>query len=148
MDSFSFLQHPVHQRSLEILQRCKEEKYSKAAHPPKPCVVPSTWKWKSRAFLRVACRLHGQHDFHSPFLRLECFLLKLVIYLFFNVGDCPVGYGHHIVNYLDCYHWIGFYFLSLKYQIHITKMNSTFFLFALWKFYWNVIKVKLKRTIW
>uniref|UniRef100_A0A8C6KY96 Myosin IXA n=1 Tax=Nothobranchius furzeri TaxID=105023 RepID=A0A8C6KY96_NOTFU len=31
VDSFSFLQHPVHQRSLEILQRCKEEKYSKAA---------------------------------------------------------------------------------------------------------------------
>uniref|UniRef100_A0A673CVH5 Myosin IXAa n=1 Tax=Sphaeramia orbicularis TaxID=375764 RepID=A0A673CVH5_9TELE len=30
VDSFSFLQHPVHQRSLEILQRCKEEKYSKA----------------------------------------------------------------------------------------------------------------------
>ncbi|XP_040131491.1 unconventional myosin-IXa isoform X3 [Ictidomys tridecemlineatus] len=28
MDSFSFLQHPVHQRSLEILQRCKEEKYN------------------------------------------------------------------------------------------------------------------------
>ncbi|XP_024617503.1 unconventional myosin-IXa isoform X4 [Neophocaena asiaeorientalis asiaeorientalis] len=27
MDSISFLQHPVHQRSLEILQRCKEEKY-------------------------------------------------------------------------------------------------------------------------
>uniref|UniRef100_A0A8I3S6R5 Myosin IXA n=2 Tax=Canis lupus familiaris TaxID=9615 RepID=A0A8I3S6R5_CANLF len=35
MDSFSFLQHPVHQRSLEILQRCKEEKYSKAANPDK-----------------------------------------------------------------------------------------------------------------
>lgn len=32
VDSFSFLQHPVHQRSLEILQRCKEEKYSKAAY--------------------------------------------------------------------------------------------------------------------
>lgn len=32
VDSFSFLQHPVHQRSLEILQRCKEEKYSKAAN--------------------------------------------------------------------------------------------------------------------
>lgn len=31
VDSFSFLQHPVHQRSLEILQRCKEDKYSKAA---------------------------------------------------------------------------------------------------------------------
>uniref|UniRef100_A0A673CZI7 Myosin IXAa n=1 Tax=Sphaeramia orbicularis TaxID=375764 RepID=A0A673CZI7_9TELE len=31
VDSFSFLQHPVHQRSLEILQRCKEEKYSKAS---------------------------------------------------------------------------------------------------------------------
>uniref|UniRef100_A0A3P9LL37 Myosin IXAa n=1 Tax=Oryzias latipes TaxID=8090 RepID=A0A3P9LL37_ORYLA len=28
LDSFSFLQHPVHQRSLEILQRCKEEKHS------------------------------------------------------------------------------------------------------------------------
>ncbi|XP_054633613.1 unconventional myosin-IXa-like isoform X7 [Dunckerocampus dactyliophorus] len=28
VDSFSFLQHPVHQRSLEILQRCKDEKYS------------------------------------------------------------------------------------------------------------------------
>ncbi|XP_063737565.1 LOW QUALITY PROTEIN: unconventional myosin-IXAa [Eleginops maclovinus] len=28
VDSFSFLQHPVHQRSLEILQRCKEEKHS------------------------------------------------------------------------------------------------------------------------
>ncbi|XP_073320584.1 unconventional myosin-IXAa isoform X3 [Pagrus major] len=28
VDSFSFLQHPVHQRSLEILQRCKEEKYT------------------------------------------------------------------------------------------------------------------------
>jgi hypothetical protein len=39
MDSFSFLQHPVHQRSLEILQRCKEEKYSKAANPDKLCVV-------------------------------------------------------------------------------------------------------------
>ncbi|KAI5101352.1 unconventional myosin-IXa isoform X12, partial [Silurus meridionalis] len=33
VDSFSFLHHPVHQRSLEILQRCKEEKYSKAAFP-------------------------------------------------------------------------------------------------------------------
>lgn len=29
VDSFSFLHHPVHQRSLEILQRCKDEKYSK-----------------------------------------------------------------------------------------------------------------------
>uniref|UniRef100_A0A671QSZ3 Unconventional myosin-IXa-like n=1 Tax=Sinocyclocheilus anshuiensis TaxID=1608454 RepID=A0A671QSZ3_9TELE len=28
VDSFSFLHHPVHQRSLEILQRCKEEKYN------------------------------------------------------------------------------------------------------------------------
>uniref|UniRef100_A0A669P348 Myosin IXA n=1 Tax=Phasianus colchicus TaxID=9054 RepID=A0A669P348_PHACC len=34
VDSFSFLHHPVHQRSLEILQRCKEEKYSKAPIPP------------------------------------------------------------------------------------------------------------------
>ncbi|XP_035520725.1 unconventional myosin-IXAa-like [Morone saxatilis] len=28
VDSFSFLHHPVHQRSLEILQRCKDERYS------------------------------------------------------------------------------------------------------------------------
>ncbi|CAL8352353.1 unnamed protein product [Merluccius merluccius] len=34
-DSFSFLQHPVHQRSLEILQRCKEEKYSGARRSPR-----------------------------------------------------------------------------------------------------------------
>lgn len=37
VDSFSFLHHPVHQRSLEILQRCKEEKYSKAP----PLTLPS-----------------------------------------------------------------------------------------------------------
>ncbi|XP_069899068.1 unconventional myosin-IXa isoform X3 [Dipodomys merriami] len=35
MDSFSFLQHPVHQRSLEILQRCKEEKYSITRKSPR-----------------------------------------------------------------------------------------------------------------
>ncbi|XP_067091256.1 unconventional myosin-IXAb [Osmerus mordax] len=28
VDSFSFLHHPVHQRSLEILQRCKDEKHN------------------------------------------------------------------------------------------------------------------------
>ncbi|KAJ7311405.1 hypothetical protein JRQ81_007032 [Phrynocephalus forsythii] len=35
VDSFSFLHHPVHQRSLEILQRCKEEKYSLARKCPR-----------------------------------------------------------------------------------------------------------------
>ncbi|XP_064013261.1 unconventional myosin-IXa isoform X2 [Pogoniulus pusillus] len=35
VDSFSFLHHPVHQRSLEILQRCKEEKYSIARKSPR-----------------------------------------------------------------------------------------------------------------
>ncbi|XP_072837945.2 unconventional myosin-IXa isoform X2 [Pogona vitticeps] len=35
VDSFSFLHHPVHQRSLEILQRCKEEKYSIARKCPR-----------------------------------------------------------------------------------------------------------------
>uniref|UniRef100_A0A3Q2TDS2 Myosin IXA n=1 Tax=Fundulus heteroclitus TaxID=8078 RepID=A0A3Q2TDS2_FUNHE len=35
MDSFSFLQHPVHQRSLEILQRCKEEKHSMTRKTPR-----------------------------------------------------------------------------------------------------------------
>ncbi|XP_049453466.1 unconventional myosin-IXAa isoform X7 [Epinephelus fuscoguttatus] len=35
VDSFSFLQHPVHQRSLEILQRCKEEKYSVTRKSPR-----------------------------------------------------------------------------------------------------------------
>ncbi|XP_037547575.1 unconventional myosin-IXAa isoform X2 [Nematolebias whitei] len=35
VDSFSFLQHPVHQRSLEILQRCKEENYSMTRKSPR-----------------------------------------------------------------------------------------------------------------
>ncbi|XP_053368697.1 unconventional myosin-IXAa isoform X3 [Clarias gariepinus] len=35
VDSFSFLHHPVHQRSLEILQRCKEEKYSVSRRTPR-----------------------------------------------------------------------------------------------------------------
>uniref|UniRef100_A0A8B9L3A6 Myosin IXA n=1 Tax=Astyanax mexicanus TaxID=7994 RepID=A0A8B9L3A6_ASTMX len=42
VDSFSFLHHPVHQRSLEILQRCKEEKYSKAAFPLSFLLTPCT----------------------------------------------------------------------------------------------------------
>uniref|UniRef100_A0A673AH63 Myosin IXAb n=1 Tax=Sphaeramia orbicularis TaxID=375764 RepID=A0A673AH63_9TELE len=35
VDSFSFLHHPVHQRSLEILQRCKDEKYSMNRKSPR-----------------------------------------------------------------------------------------------------------------
>ncbi|XP_051917917.1 unconventional myosin-IXAb isoform X2 [Hippocampus zosterae] len=35
VDSFSFLHHPVHQRSLEILQRCKDEKYSISRKNPR-----------------------------------------------------------------------------------------------------------------
>ncbi|XP_018621037.2 unconventional myosin-IXa-like isoform X2 [Scleropages formosus] len=35
VDTFSFLLHPVHQRSLEILQRCKEEKHSIARKSPR-----------------------------------------------------------------------------------------------------------------
>ncbi|XP_028294897.1 unconventional myosin-IXAa isoform X3 [Gouania willdenowi] len=35
VDSFSFLQHPVHQRSLEILQRCKEEKHTVNRRSPR-----------------------------------------------------------------------------------------------------------------
>ncbi|XP_074152277.1 unconventional myosin-IXa isoform X12 [Sminthopsis crassicaudata] len=35
VDSFSFLHHPVHQRSLEILQRCKEEKYNITRKSPR-----------------------------------------------------------------------------------------------------------------
>ncbi|XP_076879856.1 unconventional myosin-IXAa isoform X2 [Brachyhypopomus gauderio] len=35
VDSFSFLHHPVHQRSLEILQRCKEEKNSMSRRGPR-----------------------------------------------------------------------------------------------------------------
>lgn len=42
VDSFSFLHHPVHQRSLEILQRCKEEKYSKAPPPALPSDITLT----------------------------------------------------------------------------------------------------------
>ncbi|XP_017160751.1 unconventional myosin-IXa-like isoform X9 [Poecilia reticulata] len=35
VDNFSFIHHPVHQRSLEILQRCKDEKYSIARKNPR-----------------------------------------------------------------------------------------------------------------
>ncbi|XP_048828335.1 unconventional myosin-IXAb-like isoform X3 [Brienomyrus brachyistius] len=35
VDNFSFLLHPVHQRSLEILQRCKEERHSIARKSPR-----------------------------------------------------------------------------------------------------------------
>ncbi|XP_035388046.1 unconventional myosin-IXAa isoform X3 [Electrophorus electricus] len=35
VDSFSFLHHPVHQRSLEILQRCKEERNSMSRRIPR-----------------------------------------------------------------------------------------------------------------
>ncbi|KAL0967924.1 hypothetical protein UPYG_G00259890 [Umbra pygmaea] len=35
VDSFSFLHHPVHQRSLEILQRCKDEKYNITRKTPR-----------------------------------------------------------------------------------------------------------------
>ncbi|MFT7814429.1 unconventional myosin-IXa-like isoform X3 [Arapaima gigas] len=35
VDTFSFLLHPVHQRSLEILQRCKEEKHNIARKSPR-----------------------------------------------------------------------------------------------------------------
>ncbi|KAM6973365.1 unconventional myosin-IXAb [Aplochiton taeniatus] len=35
VDSFSFLHHPVHQRSLEILQRCKDEKYNLTRKNPR-----------------------------------------------------------------------------------------------------------------
>ncbi|CAB1323574.1 unnamed protein product [Coregonus sp. 'balchen'] len=40
VDSFSFLHHPVHQRSLEILQRCKDEKYSKKL--PQSSLLPNS----------------------------------------------------------------------------------------------------------
>ncbi|KAM8861780.1 unconventional myosin-IXAa-like isoform 1-T1 [Synchiropus picturatus] len=35
IDNFSFLHHPVHQRSLEILQRCKDESYSISRKNPR-----------------------------------------------------------------------------------------------------------------
>nr|XP_023693952.1 unconventional myosin-IXa-like [Paramormyrops kingsleyae] len=35
VDNFSFLLHPVHQRSLEILQRCKEERHSIGRKSPR-----------------------------------------------------------------------------------------------------------------
>uniref|UniRef100_A0A4W5P6G8 Myosin IXAb n=1 Tax=Hucho hucho TaxID=62062 RepID=A0A4W5P6G8_9TELE len=42
VDSFSFLHHPVHQRSLEILQRCKDEKYSKKLQVPQSSLLPNS----------------------------------------------------------------------------------------------------------
>ncbi|XP_007231906.3 unconventional myosin-IXAa isoform X4 [Astyanax mexicanus] len=42
VDSFSFLHHPVHQRSLEILQRCKEEKYTVCVGTAQPACSSSS----------------------------------------------------------------------------------------------------------
>nr|XP_055048049.1 unconventional myosin-IXAb isoform X2 [Misgurnus anguillicaudatus] len=36
VDSFSFLHHPVHQRSLEILQRCKDDRYNSCINRKMP----------------------------------------------------------------------------------------------------------------
>lgn len=63
VDSFSFLQHPVHQRSLEILQRCKEEKHSKAANTT---ITPPTFMsdydlWRDEA---------NQHQHNCTVLQL------------------------------------------------------------------------------
>uniref|UniRef100_A0A8C5AM21 Myosin IXA n=1 Tax=Gadus morhua TaxID=8049 RepID=A0A8C5AM21_GADMO len=49
-DSFSFLQHPVHQRSLEILQRCKDEKRNKN-YKPKPLLPKHLLDVKSLKYL-------------------------------------------------------------------------------------------------
>lgn len=75
VDSFSFLHHPVHQRSLEILQRCQEEKYSKAISHPSLTWHPSSRKWKPGAWghlvqtprppgKQVACRVE---ESRAPF---------------------------------------------------------------------------------
>uniref|UniRef100_A0A673N633 Unconventional myosin-IXa-like n=1 Tax=Sinocyclocheilus rhinocerous TaxID=307959 RepID=A0A673N633_9TELE len=49
VDSFSFLHHPVHQRSLEILQRCKEEKYSVNRRNPQHLTYDHHPGWNGRA---------------------------------------------------------------------------------------------------
>uniref|UniRef100_A0A8C1W102 Myosin IXAa n=1 Tax=Cyprinus carpio TaxID=7962 RepID=A0A8C1W102_CYPCA len=48
VDSFSFLHHPVHQRSLEILQRCKEEKYSVNRKNPQHLTYDHHPGWNGR----------------------------------------------------------------------------------------------------
>ncbi|XP_051503721.1 unconventional myosin-IXAa [Myxocyprinus asiaticus] len=50
VDSFSFLHHPVHQRSLEILQRCKEEKYS--VNRKSPCMPLSDLQGSNALYQR------------------------------------------------------------------------------------------------
>uniref|UniRef100_A0A4W3HZ27 Myosin IXAa n=1 Tax=Callorhinchus milii TaxID=7868 RepID=A0A4W3HZ27_CALMI len=68
VDSFSFLHHPVHQRSLEILQRCKEEKYSKAPNPTILSDIPHNcsnelhgMSWNGRTGVQAA-RLSSSHS--------------------------------------------------------------------------------------
>ncbi|NXN08484.1 MYO9A protein, partial [Indicator maculatus] len=67
VDSFSFLHHPVHQRSLEILQRCKEEKYSIARKSPRTPLSDlqgaNTIQERSQrdAFGGWPCRLGSRH---------------------------------------------------------------------------------------
>lgn len=72
MDSFSFLQHPVHQRSLEILQRCKEEKYSKAAKTTVTLPnfhVRGTVGMRATNIISFYCSYIKTKDFGNCFLR-------------------------------------------------------------------------------
>uniref|UniRef100_A0A4W3I242 Myosin IXAa n=1 Tax=Callorhinchus milii TaxID=7868 RepID=A0A4W3I242_CALMI len=70
VDSFSFLHHPVHQRSLEILQRCKEEKYSIARKSPRTplsdlqganTINEKSPRWNGRTGVQAA-RLSSSHS--------------------------------------------------------------------------------------
>lgn len=65
VDSFSFLHHPVHQRSLEILQRCKDDKYSKTAKPTVPFPVSAEKQYLctcDRIILRLSLSLRLVND--------------------------------------------------------------------------------------
>ncbi|TRY98449.1 hypothetical protein DNTS_017505, partial [Danionella cerebrum] len=75
VDSFSFLHHPVHQRSLEILQRCKEEKHIQHAclsgSPPlsphwSPCSTPAGHSTHSFLFPSEDSDLDGGVNRRSP----------------------------------------------------------------------------------
>uniref|UniRef100_A0A672SLP8 Unconventional myosin-IXa-like n=1 Tax=Sinocyclocheilus grahami TaxID=75366 RepID=A0A672SLP8_SINGR len=82
VDSFSFLHHPVHQRSLEILQRCKDDKYNSSISRRSPRTPLSDLQGTntrrenmtlcvcvSQVFLRERLRQRLQEQLHQEVLR-------------------------------------------------------------------------------
>ncbi|XP_063782568.1 unconventional myosin-IXa isoform X2 [Pseudophryne corroboree] len=72
LSSFSFLQHPVHQRSLQILQRCQNDQYNIPRRTPRTPLSDlqgvNTIQERSPRELTWATRRQGRLSSSSPYL--------------------------------------------------------------------------------